>query len=81
MSWAKSKTWERISSLVENGPIEMSNFGDIGFFFKKNNENDFVKKILENENSNKFEKIKNALKYSKSFSIFEHYKELKKMIV
>ena len=59
----------------------MNNFGETGFFFEKNNEDDFVRKILENENSNKLKKIKNALKYSKNFSIFEHYKELKKMIV
>ena len=70
-----------ISSLVKNGPMEMNNFGETGFFFEKNNENDFVKKILDNENSNKFEKIKNAFKYSKNFSIFEHYKELKKIVI
>ncbi len=70
-----------ISSLVKNGPLEMSNFEETGFFFKKNNEDDFVKKILENENSNKLKKVKNAFKYSKYFSIFEHYKQLKKIIV
>lgn len=69
-----------ISSLVKNGPLEMNNFGETGFFFEYNNENDFVKKILESENSNNFRKLKNAIKFSKNYSIFEHYKKLNKII-
>jgi len=70
-----------ISSLVQNGPLEMNNFGETGFFFKYNDERDFIKKIMESENSDNFRKLKNAMKFSKNYSIFEHYKKLKKIIV
>ena len=69
-----------ISSLVKNGPLEMNNFGETGFFFEYNDEDDFVKKILESESSNNFRKLKNAIKFSKNYSIFEHYKKLNKII-
>ena len=69
-----------ISSLVKNGPMEMSEFGDTGFFFKFNNEEDFIKKIVESENSNNLSKLKNALKFSNEYSAFEHFKTLDKIL-
>ena len=70
-----------ISSLVKNGPLEMNNFGNTGYFFEFNNEEDFIKKILESENSNNFNKLKNALKFSKEYSKFHHFQELDKILI
>ena len=70
-----------ISSLVKNGPLEMHEFGSTGFFFEHNNEVDFIKKIIESENSNNFNKLKNALKFSKEYSVFEHFKKLDKILI
>ena len=70
-----------ISSLVKNGPIEMNKFGNTGYFFELNNETDFVNKIIKSENSNNFNKLKNALKFSKEYSIFHHFKELDKILI
>jgi len=70
-----------ISSLVKNGPLEMSNFGDTGYFFEYNNEDDFINKIIESENSNNYNKLKNALRFSKKYSIFEHFKKLNSILI
>ena len=69
-----------ISSLVKNGPLEMKEFGNTGYFFEYNNEIDFVKKIIESEKANNAELIKNAFKFSKEYSLFEHYKNLNKIL-
>ncbi len=69
-----------ISSLVKNGPLEMSKFGDTGYFFEYNNETDFINKIIESENHINLNKMKNALKFSKKYSLFEHYKNLDKIL-
>jgi len=69
-----------ISSLVKNGPLEMKEFGNTGYFFEYNNETDFVKKIIESEKANNAELIKNAFKFSKEYSLFEHYKNLNKIL-
>ena len=70
-----------ISSLVKNGPLEMNEFGNTGYFFKYNNEDDFIKNIIESENSNNFNKLKNALKFSKEYSVFEHFKKLDRILI
>ena len=70
-----------ISSLVKNGPLEMNEFGNTGYFFEYNNESDFIKKIIESENSNSLDKLKNALKFSKQYSVFEHFKKLDRMLI
>ena len=69
-----------ISSLVKNGPLEMKEFGNTGYFFEYNNETDFVKKIIESEKANNAELIKNEFKFSKEYSLFEHYKNLNKIL-
>ena len=70
-----------ISSLVHNGPLEMNQIGDLCYFFDKNDEKKFVNQIIlsENDNSNKL-KILKALKFSKEFTLFSHYKKLRKLI-
>jgi len=66
-----------ITSLVKNGPLEMSQTSDMCYFFKKNNEEDFVNKIVLSENDElSAKRILNALKYSKEFSLFTHYKKI-----
>ena len=69
-----------ISSLVKNGPLEMKEFGNTGYFFEYNNEIDFIKKIKESENTNNVELLKNAFKFSKEYSLFEHFKNLNKIL-
>ena len=63
-----------ISSLVENGPIEMKNNSDMCYFFKPNNEDDLANKILESEKDKSYNlKLINAKKFSKNFTSFSHY--------
>ena len=71
-----------ITSLVPNGPIEMKNCDNqICFFYQSNNENDFVNKILESEkNIDLNRSLKLALKFSKNFSLFSHFINLRKLI-
>ena len=70
-----------ISSLVNNGPLEMSNTADMCYFYKKNDEEDFINKLIlsENNNLNKF-KILKAMKFSKEFTLFSHYRKLINLI-
>ena len=68
-----------ITSLVKNGPLEMKNHGNICYFFEYNSEEGFFKAIKESEKTNKYI-ILNAMKYSKKFSIFSHYKSFKKIL-
>ena len=68
-----------ITSLVKNGPLEMKNYGNICYFFEYNSEDEFFKAIKESEKTNEYI-ILNAMKYSKKFSIFSHYKSFKKIL-
>ena len=69
-----------ISSNSINGPKEMSLENNIGFFFKTNDPDDFKKKINEFENQNNVDKILNAKKFSKNFSLFRHYKNISSLL-
>ena len=68
-----------ISSLVKNGPIEMRNSGNIGYFFEYNDELGLLGAIKDSEKNNK-DKLLNGLKYVKQFSIFSHYKNFEKIL-
>ena len=68
-----------ITSLVKNGPLEMKNHGNICYFFEYNSEEEFFKAIKESEKTNEYI-ILNAMKYSKKFSIFSHYRSFKKIL-
>lgn len=70
-----------ITSIVPNGPLEMYRYSNMCYFYKKNDEKDFVNKIIlsENDNSNKT-KIITAIKYAKQFTLFSHYKNLIQLI-
>jgi len=68
-----------ISSLVKNGPIEMKNNGNTGYFFEYNNEFGLLDAIKSSETDNK-DMLLAALKYSKKFSVFSHYKNFEKIL-
>lgn len=69
-----------ISSLVKNGPLEMKKNGDLCYFFKANDELDFLNQILVSERDLNFrDKLQNAQKFSKQFTIFSHYKTFKNL--
>tara|TARA_B110000971_G_scaffold93343_1_gene96009 strand:- start:2485 stop:3633 length:1149 start_codon:yes stop_codon:yes gene_type:complete len=68
-----------ICSLVKNGPIEMYNNGDICYFFSYNNELEFLDAIKNSENNFK-NKTLEAFQYSKEFTTFSHFKNLKKIL-
>jgi len=70
-----------ITSLVDNGPLEMFQTSHMGYFFEKNNEEDFVNNIILSEDDEFCaKKILNALKFSKEFSLFSHYQKLINLI-
>ena len=69
-----------ISSNAENGPKEMSEIHNIGYFFKKNDSVDFEKNILSFEKNDSYQKILNAKKFSKYFSSFSHFLNLSKIL-
>ena len=75
-----------ISSDCQNGPIEIITDDFNGILFKENDEAECVTKIKnlllnKDYNSDKIRNIKlNALKTSKKFTIFNHYKEFIKHI-
>lgn len=69
-----------ISSNAENGPKEMSEIHNIGYFFKKNDSVDFEKNILSFEKNDSYKKILNAKKFSKYFSSFSHFLNLSKIL-
>ena len=68
-----------ISSLVKNGPIEMKNSGDMGYFFEYNNEFALLSAIKDSEKNNK-DMLLEALKYAKKFSVFSHSKNFEKIL-
>ena len=70
-----------ITSIVNNGPLEMYKNSDMCYFFEKNNEYDFVNQLIisEKDNDSKIKIIK-AIRYVKEFTLFSHYKILNKLI-
>jgi glycosyltransferase involved in cell wall biosynthesis len=69
-----------ISSIVKNGPLEMYQVGKLCYFFKNNNELDLVNQIMLSENDNSITMTLKALKYSKEFTSFNHYKALNQLL-
>jgi glycosyltransferase involved in cell wall biosynthesis len=70
-----------ISSIVPNGPLEMYKHSNMCYFYNKNDEKDFINKIIVSENDkNNRTKIITAIKYAKQFTLFSHYKNLVKLI-
>ena len=72
-----------ISSDCPNGPSEFLNHGKAGYLFKNNSVDDLVhnlKKFDRDEKNIKYNKILLAKKNVKKFTIFNHYKELKKIL-
>lgn len=71
-----------ISSIVNNGPLEMyKSSKDMCYFYNNNNSVDFINKIIfsEKDGSSRYKSIK-AIKYVKEFTLFSHYKNLKNLI-
>ncbi len=72
-----------ISSDCPNGPSEFLNNGDAGYLFNNNSVNDLVqnlRKFDRDESDIKYNKILLAKKNVKKFTIFNHYKKLKKIL-
>ncbi len=70
------------SSDCKNGPIEIIDDGQNGFLYKKNDKDHFEKKfdiVMKLINYNKNEKkliLNSAIKKTKLFSLFRHYKDI-----
>jgi len=69
-----------ITSIVKNGPLEMYLTGNLCYFFKNNNELDLVNKMILSENNSVGEMTLKALKYSRNFTFFNHYKKLNQLL-
>ena len=70
-----------VTSIVNNGPLEMYKNSDMCYFFEKNNEQDFVNQLIVSEkDDNSKIKIIKAIRYVKQFTLFSHYKILNKLI-
>ena len=72
-----------ISSDCPNGPKELIIDHENGFKFENNKIDSFIKSFDEFENSNKdkIKKIiKNGLKISKKYTVFNHYNSLVNML-
>ena len=72
-----------ISSDCPNGPREFLNNGDAGYLFNNNSVNDLVQNLIKfdkDEKNIKYNKILLAKKNVKKFTIFNHYKELRKIL-
>jgi glycosyltransferase involved in cell wall biosynthesis len=72
-----------ISSDCPNGPSEFLNYGKAGYLFNNNSVNDLVQNLIKfdrDEKNIKYNKILLAKKNVKKFTIFNHYKELKKIL-
>jgi glycosyltransferase involved in cell wall biosynthesis len=69
-----------ITSIVNNGPLEMYQTGNLCYFFKSNDELDLVNQIILSENEDSKNMTLNALKYSKKFTSYNHYKTLSKLL-
>ena len=67
----------------KTGPSEILNNSERGILFKNNNHNDLAEKYMEFTNLNKKELIKkkiNLKKYSKQFTVYNHFKNLKNIL-
>lgn len=72
-----------ISSNCKNGPVEILDNNKAGLLFEKNVSNDFVrafKDFLSMSNEEIMHKKKNAMKKAKLFTIFNHSKDLHRII-
>ena len=72
-----------ISSDCPNGPSEFLEYGKAGYLFNNNSVNDLVQNLIKfdrDEKNIKYNKILLAKKNVKKFTIFNHYKELKKIL-
>ena len=72
-----------ISSNCPNGPSEFLNYGEAGYLFNNNSVSDLVQNLIKfdrEEKNIKYNKILLAKKNVKKFTIFNHYKELKKIL-
>jgi len=69
-----------ITSIVNNGPLEMYQTGNLCYFFRSNDELDLVNQIILSENDDTKNMALNALKYSKKFTSYSHYKTLSKLL-
>jgi len=72
-----------ISSDCPNGPSEFLNYGKAGYLFNNNSVEDLVQKLIKfdkDEKNIKYAKILLAKKNVKKFTIFNHYKELEKIL-
>jgi hypothetical protein len=58
----------------------MYQVGKLCYFFKNNNELDLVNQIMLSENDNSIAMTLKALKYSKEFTSFNHYKTLNQLL-
>jgi len=72
-----------ISSDCPTGPSEFLGYGEAGYLFKINNENDFIDKVekfMRQSNAEKIKKTILAKKNSANYTLFRHYSSLKKII-
>ena len=72
-----------ISSNCKNGPVEILDNNKAGLLYEKNVSNDFVrafKDFLNMSNAEIMHKKKNAMKKAKLFTIFNHSKDLHRII-
>ena len=70
-----------ITSLVENGPLEMQKNGKMCYFFQPNNENDFINQILNSEKDENYNlKLISAQNFSRKFTVFSHNKIFKTLL-
>ena len=72
-----------IAADSQTGPSEILDNSERGFLFLNNNHEDLEKKYFEFLNSNKkkiFYKLNNLKKYSKQYTMFNHYKNIKKIL-
>ena len=71
-----------ISSNCMSGPKEILNYGKNGLIFESNNSQDFIEKMIKFDELS-FDDLQllkiNAKKKSKEFSIFNHFKNFKKI--
>lgn len=73
-----------IASDCPNGPSEFLDYGKAGYLFNNNSFKDLLnnfKKFDSDEKNIKYNKILAAKKNVKKFTVFNHYKELEKILV
>ena len=73
-----------ISSDCPNGPVEILNNQSGGYLFRSNDKNSFLKTFNSFLSSSKvdiFNKKKNIKITSKKYSMFNHYKDIEKILI